>query len=359
MHFKANLLLATLQLAAATPIAMPQGTGSGADSCPSEDLIAATWTKNKVDDVLTNAAKNLTTNNVQGLAASLGAPNFFWYGLVAIQNYNSYMNSLSTAVAFATSIMALEIPQVITDFYPKPQDNVTPIKDLNAIITFGLSVVPFTGALGKVSTIATGVSGLLTGRLKAPEAPDLFVKWSELGVSLAAAAKAYQSTISTSLQNTLDAKIDDKDNGINALLTGGQFLGVSQNFTQADMQAKMSTNMKLRAIALALQAQKAFIYRNKVGGTYDGNCRLRIGEEERPDILTLIGKKYGISGKIIQEGPSNCFDKHGVQLYTPDILPLDAKDDSCIFNLNVCTFNPDTFPGKTIQENCNLQGIST
>lgn len=78
MHFKATILLATLQLAAASPIAMPQGTGTGADSCPSEDLVAATWTKNKVDDVLASAAKNISTNNVQGLASSLGAPNFFW-----------------------------------------------------------------------------------------------------------------------------------------------------------------------------------------------------------------------------------------------------------------------------------------
>lgn len=255
--------------------------------------------------------------------------------------------------------MALEMPEVIKDFWPKPADNVTPLKELNAIVTFGLSVVPFTGSLAKVSSIATGVTGLLTSRMTPPAAPDLFVKWSEVGVSLAAAAKDYQSAISTSLQNTLDAKIDDKDKGINSLLTGGQFLGVAQNFTQADMQAKISTNMKLRAMALALQAQKAFIYRNKVDGTYDGNCVLRIGDETRPDILIKMGEKYGIAGKIIQEGPSNCFDKHGVQLYTPDILPLDAKDDSCIFNLNVCTFDSATFPGRTIQENCNLQGIST
>lgn len=269
------------------------------------------------------------------------------------------MNSLNTAVGFATSIMALEMPEVIKDFYPKPADDVTPLKELNTIVTFGLSVVPFTGPLAKVSSVATGITSFLTGRMKVPAAPDLFVKWSELGVSLSNAAKDYQSVISTSLRDTLDAKIDDKDKGINALLSGGQFLGVAQNFTQADMQAKMTANMKLRAIALALQAQKAFIYRNMVDGTYDGNCVLRIGDESRPDVLTLIGEKYGIAGKIIQEGPSNCFDKHGVQLYTPDILPLDAKEDSCIFNLNVCTFDASTFSGRTIQENCNLQGIST
>jgi hypothetical protein len=76
MYCKAHLLalLPALQLATANPIASPQGS----TSCRSEELTEATWTKLKTDEFLKTAAANLTTNNVQGFAASLGAPNFFW-----------------------------------------------------------------------------------------------------------------------------------------------------------------------------------------------------------------------------------------------------------------------------------------
>lgn len=64
----------------ASPVPFPQGTGTGADSCPSDELTPKTWTDLKIDEVLTDAAKNYTkttTNNVQSLADFFGAPNFF------------------------------------------------------------------------------------------------------------------------------------------------------------------------------------------------------------------------------------------------------------------------------------------
>lgn len=72
-HFLA--LLSALRLTTANPIALPQG---GSASCPSEALNEATWKKLDLDGFLAGAAPNLTTNNVQGFASSLGAPNFFW-----------------------------------------------------------------------------------------------------------------------------------------------------------------------------------------------------------------------------------------------------------------------------------------
>ena len=70
--------IASLTLSSPTPF--PQGTGAGADSCASEALDPATWTNLKIDDFLVEAAKYYTrtkTNNVQSLANSFGAPNFF------------------------------------------------------------------------------------------------------------------------------------------------------------------------------------------------------------------------------------------------------------------------------------------
>ncbi|KAH6676989.1 hypothetical protein F5X68DRAFT_246065 [Plectosphaerella plurivora] len=393
MHFKAHLIatLSAFEIAAASPVAYPQ-TDGGATSCKSEALSEDTWTKLKVDDFLSSTAANLTTNNVQGFASSLGAPNFFcgldqfcnagqpclpvslpgWYALVAIQNYNSYMNSLNTAVSFAASIMALEMPEVINDFWPKPVDDATPMKDVYAMITLGLSVVPFTGVMAKAAAVPKGVVSFLSGQLKPPTPPDLFVKWSDVASSISTAVKDYQAAISNSLKATLAAEVQDATSGINGVLSGGGFLGVAQNFTQSDMQANIIESMKLRSIALALQAQGAFIYRGD-GGCFNSNndaskfCAtvdgkewqysLRMGEDEQVKIAQKIVDKYGISGEVFLKGPSDCFDEHKVQLFTPEFLPVDPKSP-CIFNLPVCTFNGDTFPGRTIQENCNLQGMS-
>lgn len=72
-----SAFLSTISPVVATPL--PQD-GSGAKSCDSDPLNADTWKKLKIDDFLTSEAKNLSSNsnNVQGLAGSFGAPNFFW-----------------------------------------------------------------------------------------------------------------------------------------------------------------------------------------------------------------------------------------------------------------------------------------
>jgi hypothetical protein len=281
------------------------------------------------------------------------------------------MNSLNTAASFAAAIMSLEIPAVISDFWPRPKDDVTRKKEIIAMITSALGAVPFTGPLAKVNGAASGVAGFLNARLKPPKGEDSFVKWSDVGPSISAAVKEYQASIAESLRTTLDAKINDPTSGISSILAGGAFLGVPQNFTQADMQKKVADSMKLRAISLVLQAQKAYVYRSTSDFCSNGDqpsrlCtsatnvpnsfQLRIGDDAPFDIPNAMITKYNISKETFLQGPSDCFDESGVQLFTPEILPINASA-KCIFNLPVCTFNPDTFPGRTVQENCRLQGI--
>jgi hypothetical protein len=85
MRFQSLLLtsfgFSAIQHSLATPIAFPQGTGSGADSCATEPLNSTTWKNLDIDTFLKDAVKNVsatTTNNVQAFADSFGAPNFFW-----------------------------------------------------------------------------------------------------------------------------------------------------------------------------------------------------------------------------------------------------------------------------------------
>lgn len=80
-----------------------------------------------------------------------------WYALIAIQNWNSYMNSLNTAITFASSIISLTLPGVVSDFSIKPKDDVTPMKNLYKAMTTILGLIPFTGP------VATGASALTQG----------------------------------------------------------------------------------------------------------------------------------------------------------------------------------------------------
>lgn len=80
MRVQSLITLGFSSLTFGNPLPLPQGVGSGADSCPSDPLNADTWTKAKVDAFLVEAAGNYTRtdfNNIQSLADSFGAPNFF------------------------------------------------------------------------------------------------------------------------------------------------------------------------------------------------------------------------------------------------------------------------------------------
>lgn len=83
MRFQPLLLLSSAASVLATPT--PQGTGTGADSCPVDPLTADTWTKLDIDQFLEKWVQaNFTApaaggSSIQALAATFGAPNFFWY----------------------------------------------------------------------------------------------------------------------------------------------------------------------------------------------------------------------------------------------------------------------------------------
>lgn len=80
-----------------------------------------------------------------------------WYGLIAIQNWNSYMNSINTAITFASSIISLTLPGIVSDLSISPPDDVTPMKNLYKAMTTIIGLIPFTGP------VATGASGLTQG----------------------------------------------------------------------------------------------------------------------------------------------------------------------------------------------------
>lgn len=80
-----------------------------------------------------------------------------WYGLIAIQNWNSYMNSINTAITFASSIISLTLPGIVSDLSISPPDDVTPMKNLYKAMTTIIGLIPFTGP------VATGAGALTQG----------------------------------------------------------------------------------------------------------------------------------------------------------------------------------------------------
>ncbi|KAH7078769.1 hypothetical protein BKA63DRAFT_507080 [Paraphoma chrysanthemicola] len=380
-----TLLLTAVGITAtlASPVAFPQGTGAGADSCPSDDLTAKTWTDLNIDGVLADAAGNYTkttTNNIQSLADFFGAPNFFcgldnfcnagqpclpvqvpaWYSVVAIQNWNNYMNSLNTAVGFATSILSLKLPEIVQDIYPDPKDDVTSLKTAFQIISGVISVVPFTGAVSTAASAVSGGLGFINGRLQPPAPTDRFLAWSDISGTMSDVLRDYQSAISGAITRTLNAPIDDPDNGINGILKDGAFLGISQNFTQKDVQDAVIDSITISALGFALQAQKAFVTRffNQIRCTESENtlCIQNDGSDtftqwsllkrsDRSNAGSLIDQakvltdKYGLTKLEFLKGPTNCYDNNGKQQLTNRAfeqgLPLDPKAE-CVFNLLVC-----------------------
>lgn len=278
------------------------------------------------------------------------------------------MNSLNTAISFASSIIGQTLPGIVSDLYKDPEDNVTPLQTMIKAVTTVAGIVPFADKIASLTqtTLIAGVS-YTSGLIKPPAPVDKFLAWSDVSTSMADVIKEYQASITTALQKVLDTPVGDKG-GINEQLSGGRFLGVNQNFTQAELQSKMIESFKVYSIGLALQAQKIFITRavdvegpchEDEGQDASSMCidngnglitRLAIvkldrHENQNPvdDIAqTLIGK-YSFTKEYMVVNPAKCFDDNGKkQLADPfgSSLPLDSQT-LCLFNLGVCDSDPD------------------
>lgn len=136
------------------------------------------------------------------------------YAALAIQNYNNYMNGLNTAITFASSIISLRLGEIVQDVYPDPKDDITPLKNIGSMFSSILGVIPFTGAVATGASVVNGGLGFVLKRATPPASPDRFLAWSNIGKSMSDVLSDFQRTVSDSLDNSLDAVIDDPTNGI-------------------------------------------------------------------------------------------------------------------------------------------------
>ncbi|RSL52126.1 hypothetical protein CEP53_008182 [Fusarium sp. AF-6] len=365
-------------------VASPVPQTQAGDSCSAEPLEAATWESLDLDAFLqTWVTENLTeaaTNNVQALSSSFGAPNFFcgldafcnagqpcvpvdlpsWYIMVAIQNWNNYMNSLNTAVTFASSILSLILPEIVADFYPDPKDDITPLQTISSMFTTTLGLVPFTGPVSTAATAFNAGVTFLTSRLTIPAETDRFMAWSNIASSMATVVEDYQKAVATNVRATINAPITDPDTGIAGILSGGVFLGGSQNVSQSDLQGAVTGSLRKNAIGVVLQAQRTYVRRtfnnekcllndeaslcrDDGPGTGVTSWALNVvngdGSSSRAfDAAKKLQEKYGMTKEDFLIEITNCFDENNKQqLAKPfgEVIPLDDTT-RCVFNLQVC-----------------------
>lgn len=303
------------------------------------------------------------------------------YALVAIQNWNSYMNSLNTAITFASTIVGLTLPSIVSDLYPKPADNITPLKNAVRLFTTVLGVVPFTGAVSTANSVFTGGINYVSSVINPPAAADLFVNWGDISASLATVVTDYQAAVSTGFQNVINAPVNGSG-GINDIISNGDFFGVSQNVSQADLQKAVTSSIQTYSIGLVFQAQKIFLSRTQATGacrnfTEWGNAAICINNSDGTfaqyimtqsdshgnanpvtDQCDLLVSKYGMTQEQILLGPAACKDANGGKQLTDPLdsaLPLDSTTQ-CLFNVIVCDSTDDAVDDGTVGD-CRKQGL--
>lgn len=169
------------------------------------------------------------------------------------------MNSVNTAVSFASSILSLKLPGIVSDFLPETVENTTPLQTVIRMFTTVLGLVPLTGPIATGRNAVNQGLGFLLASLTPPEATDKFVQWSNVAGSLSQVGGDYQSTVSSTIDKIIQANPLDPDLGIASLLSGGNFLGVTQNFTSSDLQSGVDSALTRAAIAAAITASGTYV----------------------------------------------------------------------------------------------------
>ncbi|KAF4341200.1 hypothetical protein FBEOM_4858 [Fusarium beomiforme] len=377
-------------------------SSTGAKSCDTEPLSQQTWTSLDIDKFLKDWTPNATatpTNNVQALADSFGAPNFFcgldqfcnagqpcvpveppaWYALLAIQNWNNYMNSMNTAITFSSNIISLKLPEIVSDLYPSPKDDVTPMQLVTRAITSTMGLIPFAGGLDVVKdTFTTTVNYVLT--VVKPPTTDKFLQWSNVASSLGGVIQDYQAAVSDSIKKIIDTPVADAG-GIYEQLQGGRFLGISQNFTQSALQKQMIDSFTLYSIGLALQAQKIFVLRmtniqrkhddtsasyalDSGDGTFTEYSLMQAGDNDNAMVMLDIGdklsNKYSLPKERWLSDVVKCWegnDKKQLADGFGDFLPIDPATP-CLLNMNVCDLRAVEWGSKGIIQRCRDDGVN-
>ncbi|PLW39330.1 hypothetical protein PCASD_05004 [Puccinia coronata f. sp. avenae] len=323
-----------------------------------------------------------------------------WYALVAVQNWNSFVNTLYESAGYAFGIISGIIPEMLIDFEKDPTRVFQTSASFVGVVTTWVTSfpacifstwAPITGSMfNSIGEIAwNSFAGLMyvstafayiNAVIFVGTGEDRFQRGANVATMMAQAQRAVQSTISNITQNIINSPINHPE-GLAGINRDGSFLNeIPANF-QNKLQQELELALKLKSLAKFWRVQNAFIVRGSdaciysgVNGAFDDAKRLSYCGEDNimmnivraekkgngydPTIYhaSLVETKYGYSAKFLTSLAWKCQSKHGGFEYDwatsinhttsttttstttshESELRELAKAGDCYFNLPVC-----------------------
>ncbi|KAI8449498.1 hypothetical protein BY996DRAFT_6432813 [Phakopsora pachyrhizi] len=344
--------------------------------------------------------------NLMDYAAKVGATDFYvgigehpnpgqlcqpvkgkdWYTLVAIQNWNTYVNCLYDSAGFAEGVvpgMLIDFEKDATLFYSHTASYVglatTWIVSFPGIILSSLG--PYKGgmfcSMGDIAwNSLAGVmyisasAAYVNSILIVGNGEDRFKRSSVISRMLTDAQRGVQSTISNLTENVIRGPINQVS-GLAGINRDGSFLSEIPTNFQSNLQIELELALKLKSLAKFWRVQNAFVVRGSdpcnqsgINGAFDSpekisycgddNIMMNIVRAEKdgpsydPTIYNahLAESKYGYSPNLLTTSAWECQKTHGVFEYdacsannskNPETLLNDLKKPrDCYFNIPVC-----------------------
>ncbi|KAI8451198.1 hypothetical protein BY996DRAFT_4586293, partial [Phakopsora pachyrhizi] len=381
------------------------------DHCEKVPLKPQIWNQLNMNSYLDNYPGGHQLN-MMDFAATVGATDFYvgigehpnpgqlcqpvrgkdWYTLIAIQNWNAYVNCLYDSAGYAFGALSVGVvPGMLIDFEQDPtrfySRTATYIGLAATWITSFPGVIlsswgPYTGgmfcSIGDIAwNYLMGVmylsisAAFINSILIVGSGEDRFKRSAVIARMLTESQRAVQSTISNLTQNILRNPINQVS-GLAGINRDGSFLSEMPSNFQSKLQAELELALKLKSLAKFLRVQNAFIVRGSdtctqsgANGAFDlsetisycgdDNIMMNIVRAEingtRYDSTIynahLIESKYGYSPGFLTTLAWDCQKTHGVFEYdscsahnnstNPEAMLNELKKPrDCYFNLPVC-----------------------
>ncbi|KNZ60400.1 hypothetical protein VP01_155g4 [Puccinia sorghi] len=300
-----------------------------------------------------------------------------WYALVAVQNWNSFVNTLYESAAYAFGIISGIIPEMaamvglvttwVTSFPGCIFSSWAPLADAMFDSIGEIAWASFSGTM-YVSTAFAYINAVIF----VGPGEERFQRGANVAEMMAQAQRAVQSTISNITQNVLNSPINHPE-GLAGINRDGSLLNQIPTNFQSKLQRELERALKLKSLAKFWRVQNAFIVRGSdpciyegVNGAFaddkrisycgDDNIMMNIvrgekgGKGYEPTIhhASLVERKYGYSAKFLTSLAWECQRKHGGYEYdwattrnrtashsSSQLRELALAAD-CYFNLPVC-----------------------
>lgn len=339
-----------------------------------------------------------------------------WYALVAVQNWNAFVNTLYDSAGYAFGIMSGVIPEMLIDFEKDPSRAYKVGASYIGLVTTWITCFPgcifstwgpinggmfdsigeiIWNSLVGVGYVSTSLA-FINSVIIVGGGEDRFTRSANVVTMLAESQRAIQLTISNITQSVISSPINQL-NGLAGLNRNGIFLNELPTNFQNKLQRELELALKLKSLAKFWRVQNAFVVRGSDPCTYSGvngafadndrisycgedNIMMNIVRAEKDGIgfdptmyhASLVESKYNYTPQFLTTSAWECQSKYGVFEYDPfsvknstfngERLKDMARIGDCYFNIPVCDLTrPDLHAlqkkrRKTLTQICRENG---